>query len=81
MANPTKWICSRCNKVLKSSFYDTTWILPDKSEKYLFNVEGAVCENCRIFVFSSDLKPLHGLREAKLKGAIENDVAYRKRTK
>lgn len=74
------WQCSKCKKELATSLYDTVWIMPDKKEKTVSGVVGAYCRECNKFYHDTDLRMLHNLENAKFKGAIENDVAYRKRT-
>lgn len=67
--------CLVCHKKLYKSRFDTTFRLPDHSEKFFFMLPGHLCRNCQQLYLDPDLINLLSLPDgANCTFAIESDI-------
>jgi hypothetical protein len=66
--------CPRCNHKLVLTRFDTTFRLPDLSERLCFAIPGGLCEDCAQLYIDPDLLDLLDLGEGRCVFAIESDV-------
>jgi hypothetical protein len=65
--------CRHCSKRLVSSRFDTTFRLPDRSERFCFGIPAGLCEDCRQLYIDPGLVELLGLGQGRCVFAIESD--------
>jgi hypothetical protein len=65
--------CPRCSKRLVSSRFDTTFRLPDRSERFCFGIAAGLCEDCHQLYIDPGLVELLGLGQGRCVFAIESD--------
>jgi hypothetical protein len=65
--------CPRCSKRLVSSSFDTTFRLPDRSERFCFGIPGGLCEDCHQLYIDPGLVELLDLGQGRCVFAIESD--------
>jgi hypothetical protein len=72
--------CPRCAKSLVSTRFDTTFRLPDRSERLCFGIPGGLCEDCHQLYIDPDLIDLLDLGSGRCVFAIESDRVLQQRT-
>jgi hypothetical protein len=71
--------CPGCTRRLVISRFDTTFRLPDRSERLCFGVPGGLCEACHQLYLDPDLVETLNLGEARCVFAIESDTVIQDR--
>jgi hypothetical protein len=66
--------CPVCTKRLITTRFDTTFRLPDRTERLCFGIPGGLCEDCHQLYIEPDLIELLDLGEARCTFAIESDL-------
>jgi hypothetical protein len=66
--------CTRCSKRLVSTRFDTTFRLPDRSERLCFGIQGGLCEDCHQLYIDPELVELLDLSQGRCVFAIESDT-------
>jgi hypothetical protein len=66
--------CPGCSRRLVITRFDTTFRLPDKSERLCFGIPGGLCEDCHQLYIDPELIDLLDLGEGRCVFAIESDV-------
>jgi hypothetical protein len=66
--------CPACGHRLISTRFDTTFRLPDRSERLCFGIPGGLCEDCSQLYIDPDLIELLDLAEGRCVFAIESDL-------
>ncbi len=66
--------CPRCSRRLIISRFDTTFRLPDHTERLCFGIPGGLCEACSQLYVELELLELLNLGEARCVFAIESDL-------
>jgi hypothetical protein len=66
--------CPRCSRRLIITRFDTTFRLPDRSERLCFGVPAGLCEDCHQLYIDPDLIELLDLGEGRCVFAIESDL-------
>src|SRR3954449_959388 len=66
--------CPGCSRKLIVTRFDTTFRLPDRSERLCFGVPGGLCEDCHQLYIDPDLIELLDLAEGRCVFAIESDL-------
>jgi hypothetical protein len=56
-----------------SSRFDTTFRLPDRSERFCFGLSGGLCEDCHQLYIDPELVELLDLGQGRCVFAIESD--------
>ena len=65
--------CPRCSRSLIVTRFDTTFRMPDRSERLCFGVPGGLCEDCAQLYIDPELIELLDLGEGRCVFAIESD--------
>jgi hypothetical protein len=66
--------CPSCARKLVSSKFDTTFRLPDRSERLCFAIPAGLCRDCRQLYIDPSLIAMLDLDEARCVFAIESDL-------
>lgn len=66
--------CPRCLRRLIVSRFDTTFRLPDRTERLCFAIPGGLCEACSQLYIEPELLELLDLGDARCVFAIESDL-------
>ncbi len=66
--------CPRCERRLVSTRFDTTFRLPDRSERLCFGIPGGLCEDCHQLYIDPELIELLDLGQGRCVFAIESDL-------
>src|SRR5664279_910043 len=66
--------CPRCGRRLVSTRFDTTFRLPDRSERLCFGIPGGLCEDCHQLYIDPELIELLDLSQGRCVFAIESDL-------
>jgi hypothetical protein len=66
--------CPRCSHRLIITRFDTTFRLPDRSERLCFGIPGGLCEDCHQLYIDHDLIELLDLATGRCVFAIESDL-------
>src|SRR3954449_12582084 len=66
--------CPACARRLITTRFDTTFRLPDRSERLCFGIPGGLCEDCSQLYIDPDLIELLDLGEGRCVFAIEGDL-------
>ncbi len=66
--------CPACGHRLITTRFDTTFRLPDRSERLCFGIPGGLCEDCSQLYIDPDLIELLDLGEGRCVFAIESDL-------
>ncbi len=66
--------CPRCGRRLVSTRFDTTFRLPDRSERLCFGIPGGLCEDCHQLYIDPELIELLDLGQGRCVFAIESDL-------
>jgi hypothetical protein len=66
--------CPACGRRLITTRFDTTFRLPDRSERLCFGIPGGLCEDCSQLYIDPDLIELLDLGEGRCVFAIESDL-------
>jgi len=66
--------CPRCLRRLIVSRFDTTFRLPDRTERLCFGIPGGLCEACSQLYVEPELLELLDLGDARCVFAIESDL-------
>ena len=66
--------CPACARRLITTRFDTTFRLPDRSERLCFGIPGGLCEDCSQLYIDPDLIELLDLGEGRCVFAIESDL-------
>jgi hypothetical protein len=66
--------CPGCSRKLIITRFDTTFRLPDRSERLCFGIPGGLCEDCHQLYIDPDLIELLDLSEGRCVFAIESDL-------
>ena len=66
--------CPHCSKRLVNSRFDTTFRLPDRSERSCFGIAAGLCEDCHQLYIDPGLAELLGFGQGRCVFAIESDV-------
>ena len=66
--------CPSCTRKLIVTRFDTTFRMPDRTERLCFGVPGGLCDECRQLYIDPDLIDLLELGEGRCVFAIESDL-------
>jgi hypothetical protein len=66
--------CPRCSRRLTTSRFDTTFRLPDRSERLCFGIPASLCSDCQQLWVDPDLLDLLDLGSGRCVFAIESDL-------
>ena len=66
--------CPVCARRLITTRFDTTFRLPDRSERLCFGIPGGLCEDCSQLYIDPELIELLDLGEGRCVFAIESDL-------
>ena len=66
--------CPSCSRRLIITRFDTTFRLPDRSERLCFGIPGGLCEDCHQLYIDPELIELLDLGDGRCVFAIESDV-------
>ncbi|HYU48990.1 MAG TPA: hypothetical protein VEO91_03545 [Candidatus Limnocylindria bacterium] len=66
--------CPRCSHKLIVTRFDTTFRLPDRTERLCFGIPAGLCEDCHQLYIDPDLIDLLELGEGRCVFAIESDL-------
>lgn len=65
--------CPQCGRQLINTRFDTTFRLPDESERLCFGIPGGLCEDCHQLYIDPELVELLDLTSGRCVFAIESD--------
>lgn len=71
--------CPQCEAPLVNSRFDTTFRMPDASERLCFAIPAALCADCHQLYLDPDLIDLLDIPDGRCVFAIESDVVARDR--
>ena len=66
--------CPGCSRRLIITRFDTTFRLPDRTERLCFGIPGGLCEDCHQLYIDPELIELLDLGDGRCVFAIESDV-------
>jgi hypothetical protein len=66
--------CPACSRLLISTRFDTTFRMPDHSERLCFGIPGGLCSDCNQLYIDPDLIELLDLATGRCTFAIESDL-------
>ena len=66
--------CPACGRRLITTRFDTTFRLPDRSERLCFGIPGGLCEDCSQLYIDPELIELLDLGDGRCVFAIESDL-------
>ena len=66
--------CPQCGRRLIKSRFDTTFRLPDATERLCFGIPAALCRDCHQLYIDPDLIELLDVPEGRCVFAIESDL-------
>ena len=66
--------CPTCDHKLVITRFDTTFRLPDRTERLCFGIPAGLCEDCSQLYIDPDLIELLDLGESRCVFAIESDL-------
>lgn len=66
--------CPQCGRHLVNTRFDTTFRLPDESERLCFGIPGGLCEDCHQLYVDPALIELLQLGAGRCVFAIESDL-------
>ncbi len=66
--------CPQCSQRLVSSRFDTTFRMPDGSERLCFAIPASLCADCQQLYLDPDLIDLLDIPDGRCVFAIESDV-------
>jgi hypothetical protein len=72
--SPDRERCPACHRSLIGSRFDTTFRLPDGSERLCFGIPGGLCGACHQLYIDPSLIELLDLGEGRCTFAIESDL-------
>jgi hypothetical protein len=76
------WIrddCPQCERRLVSSRFDTTFRMPDGSERLCFAIPAALCCDCHQLYLDPDLLDVLDIPDGRCVFAIESDAVMQER--
>ena len=65
--------CPQCDRGLINSRFDTTFRLPDKSERLCFSIPAALCKDCHQLYIDPELLDMLKVGAGRCVFAIESD--------
>ena len=71
---PVRERCPACNRRLITTRFDTTFRMPDQSERLCFGIPGGLCEDCHQLYIDPELIELLDLARGRCTFAIESDL-------
>jgi hypothetical protein len=71
---PNRERCPACTRRLITTRFDTTFRMPDQSERLCFGIPGGLCEDCHQLYIDPDLIELLDLASGRCTFAIESDL-------
>ena len=71
--------CPGCGRHLVISRFDTTFRLPDRSERLCFAIPGGLCQGCHQLYLDPELVDVLDLGASRCVFAIESDTALQER--
>ena len=71
--------CPRCTRKLTVTRFDTTFRMPDRSERLCFGVPGGLCDDCAQLYIDPELIELLDLATGRCVFAIESDQVLQER--
>lgn len=77
-----KWLkdqCPQCSRHLVDSRFDTTFRMPDGTERLCFAIPAALCSDCHQLYLDPDIIELLDIPDGRCVFAIETDVMLRQR--
>ncbi len=66
--------CPECGRRLVNSRFDTTFRMPDRTERLCFSIPGGLCEDCHQLYIDPELIDLLDLGRGRCIFAIESDL-------
>lgn len=66
--------CPACSRLLISTRFDTTFRMPDQTERLCFGIPGGLCSDCHQLYIDPDLIELLDLGTGRCTFAIESDL-------
>jgi hypothetical protein len=71
---PVRERCPACTRRLITTRFDTSFRMPDQSERLCFAIPGGLCEDCHQLYIDPDLIDLLDLSSGHCTFAIESDL-------
>ncbi len=71
--------CPGCGWRLTCSEFDATFLMADRTERWLLGIPGGLCEGCNQLYVDPDLIERLGIGDGRCTFAIENDRLVRER--
>jgi hypothetical protein len=71
--------CPNCERPLVSTRFDTTFRLPDESERLCFGIPGSLCQECNQLYVDPGLIELLDLGSGRCVFAIESDTVVQEK--
>lgn len=65
--------CPQCQRSLVNSYFDTTFRLPDQTERLCFSIPASLCEDCQQLYIDPELIDMLDVRTGRCVFAIESD--------
>ena len=72
--SPPRSLSRLCTAGSSITRFDTTFRMPDQTERLCFGIPGGLCEDCRQLYIDPDLIELLDLGEGRCVFAIESDL-------
>lgn len=72
----TTWLrerCPQCQRSLVNSYFDTTFRLPDDTERLCFSIPASLCRDCQQLYIDPELIDMLDVRAGRCIFAIESD--------
>ena len=72
----TTWLrerCPQCQRSLVNSYFDTTFRLPDDTERLCFSITASLCRDCQQLYIDPELIDMLDVRAGRCIFAIESD--------
>ena len=73
--------CPQCGRSLTATRFDTTFRLPDETERLCFGIPGSLCEDCHQLYVDPELIDLLDLGTGRCVFAIQSDSVLQERAR
>ncbi len=71
--------CPQCDRQLINSRFDTTFRLPDTSERLCFGIAAALCQDCHQLYIDPELLEMMNVGTGRCVFAIQSDIVLQER--
>ena len=73
--------CPQCGRSLTATRFDTTFRLPDETERLCFGIPGSLCEDCHQLYVDPELIDLLDLGTGRCVFAIQSDSVLQEKAR